>query len=450
MRSPFAIGLLALVACSQATGSGTGGGTGGDAGNGLACPVGCPPAEVCYQGVCQSVTCKSSGDCPNSEQCVNGTCEVASGCNPVCSPAQICESGRCVSPGGGSSGGSTGGSGGGSSGAASTSGATGGATGGGSSGAGGGTASGTGGGPSGTGGGSGTTGGSGGSTGSVPCSPACTGTASCSAGSCVCPRSSERYVGGACVYCDGFAADDPSGVEILVGVQLFWQALSGGGCQATLEQDGGSYAAPGGIWDVDPDDNGTTGPVYALFPGGCDDMGLGPFAGVGDGGLNYTPPAGALTVAQAIQTQGASMSVYGVVTAFYPWTSGKSGLVYLEDPVPPGGTPAPRSGLAVYVALADVPSIGTNVPARGDVVEFSALAYEPFAGRTELATSASSTMAIVGNAPLPPPVPLPASALAPSGAAQSVPSYTGMRVVARPGPFDVVDGCPLDLQYLPP
>jgi hypothetical protein len=255
-----------------------------------------------------------------------------------------------------------------------------------------------------------------------------------------------------CAYCDGFACNDPSQNQILVDTAIFYEALLGGGCIDELQTDGGSYPTVGGIWDTDIDDDGSLTPVSAIFPGGCDDMGLGPYpgVGVGDGGINFTPPGGAVNVATAVATQGTNMSVYGVITALYGWTvtPAKSGLIYLQDPVASGAAPA-GSGVAVYAKDTFVATLGTTVPPRGSVVELTGLDWKPFQGQNELAITSGSTVTILGNARLPPPVPLPASELGPSGATASNP-YKGMRVVSQSSSCAVVNACPLDLQYIDP
>ncbi len=196
-----------------------------------------------------------------------------------------------------------------------------------------------------------------------------------------------------CVYCDGFACDDSSQNEVLVDTAIFSAALLGGGCIDELQTDGGSYPTVGGIWDTDIDDDGSPTPIEAVFPGGCDDMGLGPYPGVGDGGINFTAPSGGVTVAYAVATQGTNMSVYGVVTALYPWalSPAKSGLVYLQDPVASGAAPA-GSGVAVYAKDTYVASLGATVPPRGSVVEFTGLDWKPFQGQNELVITSGSTV----------------------------------------------------------
>jgi len=283
------------------------------------------------------------------------------------------------------------------------------------------------------------------------CASGCGWPATCAGGACACPGSYQYVDGSHCAYCDGFACEDPSANQVLVDTSIFYQALSGGGCLAQLQLDGGAYPIVGGIWDTDTDDNGGgPTPVDAIFPGGCDDMGLGPFGGVGDGGLNFTAPGGALTVAQAVASQGSGMNVYGVVTALYGWalSPAKSGLVYLQDPVA-SGSPPQKSGIAVYVKDTYVATIGSAIPARGEVVEFTAVDYKPFDGQDELAITSGSTLVALGNAPLPPPVSLPSSALGAGGGAASLP-YKGMRVVAQSASCQVVDACPLDLQFVYP
>ncbi len=287
------------------------------------------------------------------------------------------------------------------------------------------------------------------------CSPACqTSVATCVNGSCECPGS-YRYVTDHCAYCDGFSCDDSSGDTVLVDHELFYQSLLGGGCLGVLEADGGTFQTPGGIWDTDDEPDGiSTSSPQALIPGGCDDMGLGPFDGVGDGGMNFAAPGGALTIAQVVaQKPTTPVSVYGVVTALYGWSASpaKSGLVYLQDPVASGPAPA-SSGVAVYVKdtilQAGAPVGGAPVPQRGAVVEFSDVTWKPYNGVNELVIGGSTALTALGTAPLPPPVPLPTSALGVNGSTSAT-GYKGMRVTAQQA-CTMADPCPLAMQYVHP
>jgi hypothetical protein len=277
-------------------------------------------------------------------------------------------------------------------------------------------------------------------------------------------------------FCDGFGVKDSSGNPMLVETYSFSTALKAGNCYDTMVgyvkdaggfigwKDGTSITAVGGIYDVNLSDNYTMGtgstPVSpapaVIFPGGCDDMGLTGSTNDGDGGMNFTAPAGAITVAAAVAQAGsitASTVVYGVVTAVYDWTppqgstGAKSGSFYLQDVVAPGGTPAPGSGISVYMNKAD---IGTNVnPNRGDVVTITGFTWSPYDGsdsktsppepgftddQNQLGSSSTSKVTVIGNAPLPPPVSLPATSLSPTATTSQ---YFGMRVTATGGPFTV-------------
>ncbi len=297
--------------------------------------------------------------------------------------------------------------------------------------------------------------------------------------------------GGAITYCDGFGVQDSSAAQMVVETYSFSGALKTGGCYNTMvgyEKDAGGFVGwsdnttiqnVGGIYDINLSDNYTEGTgsqavsqaPAVIFPGGCDDMGLGSGTNgiAGDGGMNFTAPSGASTVAEAV-TQGSSFSagatVWGVVTAIYPWTGGstpKSGSFYIQDVVTDGGMPAPASGIAVYVNKANV---GTMVPpSRGDVVTLSGFTWSPYDGhnskatppepgftnkQNQLASTASSAVIVIGTAPLPAPVPLPATQLSPT---QSTSQYFGMRVTATGAPFTVkgTDGnndCPPQVENI--
>jgi hypothetical protein len=281
--------------------------------------------------------------------------------------------------------------------------------------------------------------------------------------------------------CDGFGLE-AGGDQFLIETEAFYPSLQVGGCLATLvgySKDAGftgyvsgtTVQQAGGILDVDIVDDAAEGigpnPTAAadpvLFLGGCDDMGLGPYTGDGDGGMNYAFPIGGQTVASVVAAQAvAGGPLVGVVTAVYPWTSGvltpKSGMFYIQDPVPSGGTPAPGSGVLVYMGKND---IGSNaVPNRGDVVILSGFVWSPYNGtnrtvdlpgytndQVQIGSTASATVTVIGNAPLPPPVSLTPADLSPTGTSEK--QYYQMRVTVSGGPF-TVDGantsCPVPVE----
>ena len=76
--------------------------------------------------------------------------------------------------------------------------------------------------------------------------------------------------------------------------------------------------------------------------------------------------------------------MYGVVTAIEPWVvtpTAKSGQLYLQDI--PDGTPAPKSGILVYMSSKEVATFGA-IPARGDVVEITNLNWSPYLGQNRV------------------------------------------------------------------
>jgi hypothetical protein len=282
------------------------------------------------------------------------------------------------------------------------------------------------------------------------------------------------------VFCDGFGLKDSSNNQFLVETYSFSGALKTGGCYNELVGyskdagftgliDGNSVTTVGGIWDVDQEFGGKlegTGatPISAadpaIFPGGCDDMGIvdaGPLDIDGDGGMNFTLPTGAQTVASVVATTSVATTgpIVGVVTAVYPWTpaagstAAKSGSFYMQDPVAAGGTPAPGSGTLVYMNKDD---IGSNIaPNRGDVVTVTGFTWSPYNGadvkddnlpgytnnQNQVSSGTGAAVTVIGTAPLPPYVSLTAAQLSPTGTSES--AYYQMRVTVTGGPF-TVDG----------
>jgi hypothetical protein len=283
-------------------------------------------------------------------------------------------------------------------------------------------------------------------------------------------------------FCDGFGLKDSSSNLFLVETFNFSAQLgyktSIGGCYNALVGytddagfsglvDGDTVQAISGILDVDQEFYGktegqgataTAAADPALFLAGCDDVGVydaGPLDIDGDGGMNFTLPTAAQTVASVVSAQKVATSgpLVGVVTAVYPWTpaagteAAKSGNFYIQDPVAPGGTPAAGSGALVYVSKDDINSTMT-IPNRGDVVSITGLSWSPYNGadkddnlpgytneQVELETGSATAIAVIGNAPLPPPIQLTAADLSPTGTSEK--QYYQMRVSVTPGPFTV-------------
>jgi hypothetical protein len=91
-----------------------------------------------------------------------------------------------------------------------------------------------------------------------------------------------------------------------------------------------------------------------------------------------------------------------------------------------------------------------TIPARGDVVSLTDFAWSPYNGadktdnlpgytndQNQIASATGSTISVIGNAPLPPPVPLTAADVSPTGTSEK--QYYQMRVTITGGPF-TVDG----------
>jgi hypothetical protein len=236
---------------------------------------------------------------------------------------------------------------------------------------------------------------------------------------------------------------------VLLETFVFDAQLTADGCDTTLtaETSGSELTSVGGIYDVDSNDNGATPPSDAIFPAGCDDLGLSTF--VPPSGSPYTPPTGASTIAAAYGQTG-TLSIYGVVTAIKPWTSTPtlySGQLYLQDPTT--GTPAPKSGALVYLTKTYAATYGT-APVRGDVVEITNVAWSPYNGQNQFAAGVSTVVTILGTSPLPPAVSLGSTDVGPTATANGQ-QYWGMRVSVNDGPFTVTGSgtsgnCPASLE----
>jgi len=255
----------------------------------------------------------------------------------------------------------------------------------------------------------------------------------------------------ATTYCDGLGLTSSEGNTVLLETYVFGTQLETDGCSTTLaaDGDGAQLQTLGGIYDLDPHDNDATAPADALFPAGCDDLGLSTFTPP-SGTPFTTPPTGASTIAAAFGQDAGVVSLFGVVTAIEPWAStptAYNGSVYLQDLAV--GTPPPQSGVLVFFPKADAATYGT-APVRGDVVEVSNVTWSPYKGQSEFTAGATSVVTLLGTASLPSPVSLSSTDVGPTATANSL-QYLGMRVVVSDSPFTVSGSstsgdCPADLE----
>ncbi len=290
---------------------------------------------------------------------------------------------------------------------------------------------------------------------------------------------------GPTVFCNGFGLKDGAGDAFFVQTYAFSGEIAADGCYWQVMgtglhggwADGQSVPSVGGILDVDvSDDVAESGGVPAsnvLFATSCADLGF-PDGGLGCPDLqSFTPPDGGQTVAQVVEAQAVHGPVYGVVTAIYPWTppthnnTASYGLFYLQDLVALGGTPAPHSGISVYV---DPSVVTASVPAAappkvGDVVVLTGFTWSPYTGGSsggnlpgysnaqfQLTTGPEANLQVAAASCLPPPVTIRPSDAAP-GAGPS--PYAGMRVLVSGGPFTVAGSqassdCPPAVEYRSP
>jgi hypothetical protein len=207
----------------------------------------------------------------------------------------------------------------------------------------------------------------------------------------------------------------------------------------------GTFSQVAGIWDAYA--YASTEPFNGVYPGGCDDLGI----GTGPDGGVFAVPDGGTTVAEAVASaqasgaDGGSFNFYGVVTYVSPWSDSTSGSLYVQDPVASGGQPAPYSGINLYVT-----SGGGNLPAtapsRGDVVLLSGVLWSPYKGINEFELDYGSTLTTLGRSPLPPPVVVTGSQLAATSTALD--KWKGMRVLDAES-FTISSNCPASMQYSP-
>ncbi len=203
----------------------------------------------------------------------------------------------------------------------------------------------------------------------------------------------------------------------------------------------GTLAQAGGIWDAFA--YSSTGPIDGLYPGGCDDVGV----GQAPAGGGFTAPDAGTTVRAAVAAGlggvDGGLDFHGVVTFVSPWAGDVGGSFYLQDPVSDGGPPEPGSGIDVYVASG---AGGPPVPRRGDVVLLTGMAWSLYDGVDQFEFQSTSTLTVLGQAPLPPPVAATAAQLAPGSTALD--AYRGMRVVDAES-FIEGTSCPAALTYSP-
>jgi hypothetical protein len=252
-------------------------------------------------------------------------------------------------------------------------------------------------------------------------------------------------------YCDGLQLTSGTNNTVLLETYLFAGQLTTDGCAPTLavDADGSDLQTVGGIYDVDTNDNGAATASDAIFPAGCDDLGLSTF--VPPSGAPYTPPTGASTIAAAYApATPTAVSIYGVVTAIRPWVAtptAKGGQLYLQDPT--SGTPAPKSGVLVYFPVGGAATYGT-APVRGDVIEVTAVTWSPYKGQNQFAAATTAVVTILGTSPLPAPVSLGSVDVGPTATTNGQ-QYWGMRVTVNDGSFSVTGSgpsgdCPASLE----
>ncbi|HUB08446.1 MAG TPA: hypothetical protein VMB50_15685 [Myxococcales bacterium] len=303
--------------------------------------------------------------------------------------------------------------------------------------------------------------------------------------------SSGGSTGGATADCEGFGLD-AGGTQLFADTYAFGFVLKSDNCQATITgwKDGQSTNLTG-IFDEDLDGNNDGQPTaglaapYAIFLTDCDDVGLGAGSIDGDGGMNFAPPAadaGAVSVASIVggsspSTTAGAYSFWGVVTAVNAWyysttdSEWKGGTVYVQD-IPTSGTPAPNSGVSIYVegctSKGCTDSVLSNssptAPQRGDVVLFSGMTWSPYNGYFSGFSGYSNSqhqfsaakglwnMSILGTAPLPTPVQLTPAQAAYNTTNATALGYQGMRATVTGGPFTVEgdaasNDCPNLLEY---
>lgn len=255
---------------------------------------------------------------------------------------------------------------------------------------------------------------------------------------------------GTTTYCDGVELQNGGGAGVYLVLYPLALDVQDGCSSLVTAVDGGvtfastgTFSQLGGVWDAYA--YSSTEPFNGLYPGGCDDLGIGSGP---DGGV-FVAPDGGSTVAEAVASakisgaDGGSFSFYGVVTYVSPWSNSTSGSLYLQDPVPSGSQPAPYSGINLYITSGggNLPAI---VPSRGDVVLLHAVLWSPYKGINEFELDYGSTLTTIGRSPLPPPVAVTASQLA--ATSTELDQWKGMRVVDVES-FTIQSNCPAAMQY---
>ncbi len=252
--------------------------------------------------------------------------------------------------------------------------------------------------------------------------------------------------GGSVTYCDGIQVSSGSNDVYLL---MYPESQDVAASCGTLATDAGfatsgTLHVVGGIWDSYA--YAQSGAINGLYPGGCDDVGV----GNGPTGGSFTAPDAGMTVAAAVAAAkaapdgGFTADVYGVVTFVASgWGGSNGGNFYVQDPVA-SGAPQPGSGVDIYFgsSLKNAPA---NAPNRGDVVLLTGLSWSPYKGINEFGYQATSTMTTLGQSALPPPVSATAAQLAPTST--SLDAYKGMRVADTTDNFTISATCPSDLQY---
>jgi hypothetical protein len=253
-------------------------------------------------------------------------------------------------------------------------------------------------------------------------------------------------------YCDGLGASDGSGDTVYLQYYDFTTELTTEGCAGTVAgwADGTALSAVGGIYAIDSDDNDAATPAPALYLGTCSDVAL---PGSPSPALAYTAPAsGFTTVAQAVSSE-VGTGFWGVVTAVKPWVAGsKSGLLFVQDPVASGGTPAPGSGIEVYLPEGGTAAVNMaygTVPSLGSVVTITNATWSPYKGANQLSASATTVVSVIGTSPLPPAVPLSAAQVSATSTVSPA-NYEDMRVTVTGASFtaqgtSASGDCPADV-----
>ncbi len=263
-------------------------------------------------------------------------------------------------------------------------------------------------------------------------------------------------------YCDGVQLEADGGATFMLETFNFSKALAA--CSPKDWADGTAVQNAGGILDIDildgqgPSTVGVNAPPV-LYVASCDDLNA-PAMADGGGASFPAPDAGSPTTVAAAVTAQTTGTFWGVVTAAYAGGAGKSSSLYVQDVVGPSGTPAPKSGVGVYIRKQDSATIATPNP--GDVVVVTNFKWSPYNGysstfhgfgnnQNQFESQAGASIQVIGQTGLPPPVTVSPTDLDPTNPSATAQGYYGMRVTVSGGPFKV-DGsgpsntCPVPLQ----